>query len=300
MKILYASDIHASSRHLFTLLEIASRERADSIIIGGDIVPHYLPDTDKIGVLKAQARYLTNIFIPAIQKFKEQCEASIFFDLANDDYIGNRNILEEYDGRLVHLLHMRKHKLNDRVDVIGYMNMPPTPFYRKDWEKPDSIEHPFAKGNYVRLDGFSSVGGNLEKTRINLDSNDTIENDLERLSNTVNRPFIFVSHSPPYLTPLDILDNGLHVGSISIRRFIEQWSRKDKIIAALHGHIHGAPDRSGSISAFIENTLCINPGQNEGDGAALRHIICELTDGPPRPAIRIVYQPDEPNRAEQS
>lgn len=299
MRILYASDIHASSSHLFTLLATATRERVDSVIIGGDIVPHYLPDTDRIGVLKAQARYLANIFIPAIQDFRQQCEASIYFDLANDDYIGNRSILEQYDGRLIHLLHMRKHKLSDHVDVIGYMNVPPTPFYRKDWEKPDSKEHPFAKGNDVRLDGFSSASGELERTRIDLDSNDTIETDLEQLSKIVDRPFIFVSHSPPYLTPLDILDNGLHVGSISIRGFIEKWSRKNQIIASLHGHIHGSPNRSGSISTFIENSVCINPGQSEGDGAALRHVILELTGGPSHPAIRIIYRPDEPNLTEK-
>ncbi len=292
MKILYASDIHASSRHLFTMLSIAKRDGVDRIIIGGDIIPHYLPEADTAGVLKAQERYLTNIFIPAIQDFKAHSEALIYLDFANDDYIGNRKILEKYDGELLYLLHMSKHEFSDNIDVIGYMIVPPTPFYRKDWEKSDSIESPFAKGNYIRLDGFSSASGKLEKTRIHLDSNDTIENDLKRLSKIIDRPFIFVSHSPPYLTPLDILDNGLHVGSISIRRFIEKWSRKGQIVASLHGHIHGSPNRSGSIKTFIENSVCINPGQNEGEGATLRYIILKLTDGQSHHPVRIVYEPD--------
>ncbi len=293
MKILYASDIHASSRHFFTLLTTAKKDVVDSIIIGGDIIPHYLPDTDTVGVLQAQARYLTNIFLPAVQDYLQQYEASIYLDFANDDYIGNRKILENYEGERLYLLHMCKHKLTDNIDVIGYMNVPPTPFYRKDWEKSDSIENPFAKGNYIRLDGYSSASGNLEKTRIRLDSKDTIENDLERLSRIIDRPFIFVAHSPPYLTPLDILDNGLHVGSISIRRFIENWSREGQLIASLHGHIHGSPNRSGSIKTVIENSVCINPGQNEGEGATLRYIIIELDDGQSHPPLRIVREPDQ-------
>jgi len=272
MKIIYASDIHASSHHLFSMLSTAEREAVDTIIIGGDIVPHYLPDEDTVGVLKAQEIYLETVFIPAIEGFKQQHETAIYIDLANDDFIGNRKILEKHNGELIHLLHMSKHNLNNKIDIIGYMNVPPTPFYRKDWEKPDSIETPFAKGNYIRKDGYTSAGGKLEKTQ-----------------------FIFVSHSPPYDTPLDILDNGLHVGSISIRRFIEKWALKGKLIAALHGHIHGSPNRSGSIRTFIENSLCINPGQNEGEGSTLRYVIFELDEKQSFQTIRIVYEPNLPD-----
>ena len=293
MRIIYASDIHASSNHLFSMLSIAEREAVDGIVIGGDIVPHYLPDAGKIGVLQAQARYLENVFIPAIKEFKKRQKAAIYLDLSNDDFIGNREILENHNGELIHLLHMSKHKLNDDIDIIGYMNVPPTPFYRKDWEKPDSAETPFAKGNYICLDGYTSASGKLKKTIIDLSSNDTIENDLAQLSEFVDKPFIFVSHSPPYLTPLDILDNGLHVGSISVRRFIEKWSRKGKIIAALHGHIHGSPNRSGLIHTFIENAICINPGQNEGEGSTLRYVIFELDDRQAPPPIRIIYPPEK-------
>lgn len=58
MKIIYASDIHADPEHLFSMLTIAEKEKVSGIIIGGDIIPHYLPDTQKVGVLKAQEIYL--------------------------------------------------------------------------------------------------------------------------------------------------------------------------------------------------------------------------------------------------
>ncbi|MBU0699136.1 MAG: metallophosphoesterase [Proteobacteria bacterium] len=291
MRILYTSDIHANPHHLYAMLNIAEKEAVDVVIVGGDIVPHYLPDADTVGVLQAQALYLKNIFMPAIKNFKERRPIAIYLDLANDDFVYNREILKDLNLGLIKLLHMRKYMLSDHVDIIGYMIVPPTPFYRKDWEKPDTPDAPFAKGNIVALDGYSSASGNLVETVIDLTSDDTIENDLARLSESIDRPFIFVAHSPPYQTPLDVLDNGLHVGSISIRRFIEDWSRRGLLIASLHGHIHGAPARSGTIHTTIENTVCINPGQNEGIRSLLRYVIMELDDQPTPPRIRITYEP---------
>ena len=293
MKIIYASDIHANPEHLFSMLSIAKKEKVSGIIVGGDIIPHYLPDTQKVGVLKAQEIYLRDIFIPAIKEFRKRRDVPIYLDFANDDFVGNRHILENHDGKLLYLLHMRKHKLTDNVDVIGYMNVPPTPFTRKDWEKPDSVEIPFAKGNQIRLDGYTSYGGGIEETVINVASDDTIEKDLAHLSEIITRPFIFVSHSPPYFTHLDILDNGLHVGSISIKRFIEKWSNKNQLIVSLHGHIHGSPNRSGSIRSFSGSTMCINPGQNEGRGSSLRYVILGLADREPPPQISIIYEPKQ-------
>ncbi|MBU0987191.1 MAG: hypothetical protein KKH68_08055 [Proteobacteria bacterium] len=291
MKILYTSDIHAVPEHLYSMLQTAETQAVDTIIIGGDIVPHYLPDADTVGILRAQAQYLNNVFIPVLKDFKRRCQANIFMDLANDDFICNRRILEDFDPQLIRLLHLQKHPLSDQVDIIGYMIVPPTPFYRKDWEKPDCTQTPFAPGNTVALDGYISFGGTLAETVLDLSSDDTIENDLARLSESIDRPFVFVSHSPPYQTPLDVLDNGLHVGSISIRRFIEDWSRRGLLMASLHGHIHGAPDRSGAVQTIIENVLCINPGQNEQRGAALRYVILELTQHGSAPQIRIVSRP---------
>jgi len=292
MKILYTSDIHANPEHLHSMLAAADKEAVEAVVIGGDLVPHYLPDTDTLGVLQAQASYLKNVFIPAIRQFKQRRQTAIYLDLANDDFICNRNILEAHNLELINLLHLQKHPLTDKVDIVGYMMVPPTPFYRKDWEKPDSAEMPYAEGNIVLLDGFVSIDGKLVETVIDPAGDDSIENDLAQLSTTIDRPFIFVAHSPPYQTPLDVLDNGLQVGSISIRRFIENWSRKGLLIAALHGHIHGAPYRSGAIHTTIENAVCINPGQNEGMGSNLRYVILELSDRQTPPKIRIIYQPE--------
>ncbi len=291
MNFLYTSDIHASRDHLFSMLRIAEREDVDSIIIGGDLVPHGLPEIQRFGILQAQGIYLKDVLIPAIRDFKQKKDVQIYLDLANDDFLSNRTILETYaedHSGLFNLLHMQKHKLTNSVDIIGYMVVPPTPFAIKDWEKPDSKECPSVQDNRINLKGYISGSGKLEEIKLDLRSDDTIENDLYRISKTITGPFIFVAHSPPYNTPLDTLFNGGHVGSISIRRFVEKWSRSGELLASFHGHIHESAVKSGSISTIIENSLCVNPGQGSGDGAKFQYVICDLWDDGNIPAIKLL------------
>lgn len=64
-------------------------------------------------------------------------------------------------------------------------------------------------------------------------------------------PKILVSHQPPIHTQCDRLHNGQHVGSRSVRRFIEQH----KPLACFTGHIH----ESAGVDR-IGDTPVINPG----------------------------------------
>lgn len=284
MKILFTADIHAHPSLLEQLCQEAGRRRIDALIIGGDIVPHSLPQAKALGLLGAQATYLENILIPALQRIKARHGMDIYLDLSNDDFAANRHILEHYQGRLLHLLHMQKHALNDHVDVIGYMNVPPTPFQRKDWEKPDTADRPYAPGARVRLKGYLTHTGRIQETLLDLDSHDTMEEDLHRLSDQIRRPFIFVAHCPPWDSPLDLLSNGHHAGSLSIRRFVEHWGQKGWMLASLHGHIHESPQISGAIHTRIHHTLCVNPGQK----SRLQFVILEVTDDANASGVKIV------------
>jgi Icc-related predicted phosphoesterase len=287
MKILYTSDIHTSANHLSSLILRVVSESPDVLIIGGDIIPHQLPEQYTNGILMAQEAYLKTIFLPVMEELKRKHNIRIFLDLGNDDFISGRKLLEARDGHVFRLLHMRRHELTRHIDVFGYMVVPPTPFQRKDWEKPDASHFPYAKNNQVILNGYRSYKGNLEAFTLNLSSDDTIEQDLFRLEKSIDKPFILVSHSPPYDTPLDVLANGQHVGSLSLRKFIEKWSDRGLLIASLHGHIHEAPIRSGTISTKIGQTLCINPGQHSGHHADLRYVVLELEQSVISPTVRI-------------
>ena len=274
-------------RHLETMCAMAIDQAVDGLIIGGDLIPHHLPRLAAEDLLKAQTAYLETVLVPKISTLKRKKDIPVYLDLGNDDLFGARKVLEALDGDLVHLLHLNKHPLTETVDIIGYMIVPPTPFQRKDWEKPDSRQNPYEPGNRILLDGYVSRRGLIEQTVLDLASEDTIENDLAVLSSLIERPFIFVAHSPPYDTPLDILANGIHVGSRSIRQFIETWAEKEMLITSLHGHIHESPFRSGAVQTRIGKTLCLNPGQ----AAKFRCVIFELVADSAGPEFRILKSP---------
>lgn len=67
----------------------------------------------------------------------------------------------------------------------------------------------------------------------------------------VKKRFVLISHNPPYNTQADLLLSGEHVGSLSVRRFVEDNNPN----LLLCGHIHEAK----SIDK-INKTLIINPG----------------------------------------
>jgi Icc-related predicted phosphoesterase len=278
MRFLFTSDIHASYDHLFSMLRKAEKKSADAVVIGGDIIPHYLPDFDGYDILNAQAAYLEKTFIPALKQFKEKNRTKFYLDMGNDDFIAGRKLLENHQGELFELLHMQIHPFTDKVDLVGYMAVPPTPFGRKDWEKPDCKRQIYAPGNLISAEGVLSGKGFLEKTVIDLTSENSIEADLNSLEKKISRPFIFVSHTPPYNTSLDVMYTGDHVGSLAVRDFIEKWSQKKYLIGSFHGHIHESPHLTGSTMAAIHNTPCFNPGQENGLGSRFRYILLSLTD----------------------
>ncbi len=271
MKIIYASDIHTSRDHLNSLLGQAND--ADAIIIGGDIVPKECfaskfrqggPDA----ALRAQKEYLKKDFIPILKKYMEEGNnlqrKKIYLDLGNDDFWAIREILKPYSGELFYLLHGNKFQLTPDVDILGYMCVPPTPFGMKDLEKPDTEEEP-ATSAQVSTYGMFSSGNKVKMKYLDMHGNDTIEADMEKLSKKIDKPFIFVSHCPPYGTALDCLYDGQSVGSRAIRAFIEKWAADGRLLGSFHGHIHESPMVSGQTWIKIGDAVCVNPGQRELD-----------------------------------
>lgn len=87
-------------------------------------------------------------------------------------------------------------------------------------------------------------------------------------------PFALISHCPPKDTKTDLLQNGQHVGSSSLAKFIAQ----EQPLFVLCGHIH----ESAAID-YIDKTLCINPGPASDGNAAL--ISITTTDNSPNPEV---------------
>jgi Icc-related predicted phosphoesterase len=62
---------------------------------------------------------------------------------------------------------------------------------------------------------------------------------------------ILVAHAPPYNTTVDIVGDGVHVGSTAVRDFIETYD----VRLCLTGHIHEAIGKDK-----IGETIIVNPG----------------------------------------
>jgi len=71
------------------------------------------------------------------------------------------------------------------------------------------------------------------------------------------RNFILVSHTPPVKTKTDRLLNGRHVGSMAVRKFIEE----KQPLLCVTGHIHESRGQD-----HIGRTLVLNPGMMKEGG----------------------------------
>jgi uncharacterized protein len=136
--------------------------------------------------------------------------------------------------------------------------VPPTPFRLKDWERYD-VSRFVDPGCVAPEDGVHSV----EVDRQQL-PHQTIAGDLASLA--AGRDLtgaVLLCHSPPYRTDLDraALDGrtidhvplDVHVGSIALRRFIEE--RQPAL--TLHGHIHETVRLTGAWRQQLGRTWCL-------------------------------------------
>ena len=107
----------------------------------------------------------------------------------------------------------------------------------------------------VELNGINFVGfggSNLTPFNTPFEFQETeIQEELEKLTCAPGKKMVLVTHAPPFDTAADITAQGTHVGSKSIRLFIEQRQP----LAAICAHIHEArsTDKLG-------RTLVVNPG----------------------------------------
>ncbi len=103
--------------------------------------------------------------------------------------------------------------------------------------------------------GFIGLGGSLI-TPFNT-PNEFTEQDISKYLNKAvstlpkGTPMVLVSHQPPLDTAGDLISSGDHVGSASVRKFIEDHEP----LICFTGHIHEA-----SSIDNIGNTPVINPG----------------------------------------
>lgn len=119
----------------------------------------------------------------------------------------------------------------------------------------------------------------------------TIAGDLAGLTEGLDGDrLVLLAHSPPYRTALDraALDGRMvdgapldqHVGSIAIRRFIEDRQP----VLTLHGHIHESARITGAWRDTIGRTHCLSAA-HDGPGLALVRFDLDDLDGATRELV---------------
>lgn len=246
-KLLYTADLHGNEEFYKRLLKKAEGENVNAVVIGGDLCDR---DGDTIkDRINNQKLFLEKFMIPLFKNFKSKNKKIEFYIImGNDDFRSNLEVLEKAEkSKIIKSINKKSVELNKSLNIAGYSFVNPTPFRLKDWEKPDFGND---KGPSPL---FPEEIRSIEKEK------GTIKDDLQKLINLSNpKNTIYVIHAPPFNTKLDIITTGAHVGSKSVRQFIE----KEQPPLTLHGHIHESPAMSGSWKDKIGKTICINVGSS--------------------------------------
>ncbi|HPC83598.1 MAG TPA: metallophosphoesterase [Thermoanaerobaculaceae bacterium] len=266
-RCLFASDLHGRQRRYESLLEAVRRERPAAVLLGGDLLP-----SGTAAMLSGSGSFVSDWLRGELARLRRELGESyprVLLILGNDDgRWAEEEIAEGEAAGLWEHIHARRVELHG-FEVLGYACVPPTPFLLKDWERYDVSQY-VDPGCVSPEEGVRSVPVPAHEVRFG-----TIARDLAALASgsDLSRT-VLLFHAPPYDTFLDraALDGhtvehvplDVHVGSIAIRRFIEQ--RQPHL--TLHGHVHEAARLSGSFIERIGRTVCLQ-GAHDGPELAL-------------------------------
>lgn len=259
----FVSDLHGSRRRFHSLWAVAAVERPKAIFLGGDL----LPGIDALKFVHATIE-------PDVLDLQQRLGAdfpSIFLIPGNDDAatdFGSFDHGEELG------LWRRIHNRHDRIQgrsVFGYGCVPPTPFMLKDWERYD-VSRYVDPGSLSPEEGHRTVTADTDEIRFG-----TIAEDLKCLADKNDlADSVWLFHSPPYQTHLDraALDGqsidhvplDVHIGSIAIRRFIEDLQP----LVTLHGHVHESARLTGHWREQLGRTWIVSAAHDGPELALVR------------------------------
>lgn len=281
---LFASDLHGRTGRYKKLFEAIVTEEPAGVFLGGDLLPH--PFLSLTGGTEELADFLSDFLVPGFEHLRAEMGSAypeVFLILGNDD---PRVDEEEFRGQarlgLWHYSHDTQMSFRG-FSVFGYSFVPPTPFQLKDWERYD-VSRYVPPGSVSPEHGGRTVEIPPHEVRYA-----TIQEDLEVLAGEQELDCaVFLFHTPPHETKLDraALDGkkvdhvplDVHVGSIAVRRFIEERQP----LVTLHGHIHESARLTGSWRDTIGRT----------------HLFSAAHDGPELSLVRIDLDcPEEATRS---
>jgi len=267
MKLLYTSDLHGEIHLYQELLKLVVSSSPDIISIGGDLLPS-LPPTKRYGdMIPNQRTFIDQFLLLFFKRILETTSVNQIFLISGNWDLSYPYLFHEPMERIIDLS-QTSYRLENGYELIGYAFVPPTPFRPKDYEKMDDPEAPWPpqkNPSYIRssdrTDQLTPVDPHVYLRR-----RETIRDDLDRLPKPPDqKKTIYVMHSPPFGTKLDLIQGGKSAGSRSIKAFIEE----SQPLLTLHGHIHESPELSSAYFDRLGGTISINPGQSAWSGRDL-------------------------------
>ncbi len=272
MNCIFVSDLHGKIERYESLFRLISSEKPSIVFLGGDLLPHEHLSRQAIDIQHKD--FIHSYLLKRMVQLRDQLQHNyprIFVILGNDDArIREASILELAGEGLWYYLHFRKIRL-EPYSLYGYSFIPPSPFQLKDWEKYD-ISRFVDPGCISPEEGFRTMYVSNDEKKYS-----TIREDLEKLAADDNLDHsIFLFHSPPYQTQLDraaldgqMIDNvplDINIGSIAIRRFIEQRQP----LITLHGHVHESVRITGSWREQLGRTFMFSAAHAGRELAVIR------------------------------
>jgi Icc-related predicted phosphoesterase len=257
----FVSDLHGKPARYQALFNAIRADKPKAVFMGGDLLPGF----------SSNSNFITEV-VKSLQEIKKEMSTEapkVFIIPGNDDPGWIEEPLKEYEKQgLWEYVHNRK-VLFGQFPVLGYACVPPTPFLLKDWEKYD-VSRYVDPGCIPPEEGRHTF--QVDEASIQFS---TIADDLKRLTSNQNlKNSIFLFHAPPWNTNLDraALDGisfdhaplDPHIGSIAIRRFIEDRQP----LITLHGHVHESTRLTGKWKQQIGHTWAYSAA-NDGEEFAL-------------------------------
>ncbi|PKL82062.1 MAG: hypothetical protein CVV24_12030 [Ignavibacteriae bacterium HGW-Ignavibacteriae-3] len=260
----FVSDIHGRKKHYEKLFNSITTEKPSAVFLGGDLLPHRSSDHN----------FVKDFLVPEIQSIKNKLADSfprIFLILGNDDArLEEKHIIDSEESGIWEYTHFKNVDFED-YKIFGYNYTSPSPFLLKDWEKYD-VSRYADPGCISPEEGKRTIEISSDEKKYS-----TIKKDIEILTeNFTPGKSVFLFHSPPYQSNLDraaldgkLIDQipvDLHVGSIAVKRFIEQHQP----YITLHGHIHESAAITGSWQDRIGKTYCFSAAHDGSELAIVK------------------------------
>jgi Icc-related predicted phosphoesterase len=269
----FVADLHGSAHRYERLFDLIQRDRPAAVFFGGDLLPlrRSAPSSSGTPEMHSYTEESLAAQLNEARKTLSNAYPRMFLILGNDDARAYEGAFQEMAREgLIEYMHSRSVSFGD-YQVYGYAYVPPTPFRLKDWERYD-VSRYVDPGCVPLEEGLHSTPVDEHELKYR-----TIADDLKQLARDDDlEKALFLFHTPPYQTALDraALDGmavdhaplDVHVGSIAVRRFIEERQP----MLTLHGHVHESARLTGSWKDRIGRSFCFSASHDGPELALVR------------------------------